>query len=412
LRSSSVIETESRDRAEKNRALPPSLHLQRISLRTFRNYDSLLWQPGASISVITGPNGAGKTNLLEAVSLLAPGRGLRGARLGELARRIPAEQAGTDGSWAVAGRFTHPRHGRIEVATGVLPEGSPKGLPGGGMERRVLRLDGQPASQAAIAERIAMVWLTPEMARLFHEGPAGRRRFLDRLVYALEPGHARELAAYETAMSGRNRLLSRPDADRTWLAAIEESMARHAVAVAASRNLVLARLSRISPAAAPGLPVAELALTCPIAERLAREPALTVEEWLTRALAERRSADREAGGAGLGVHRSELAIRDAASGAAAVRASTGQQKALLLAVVLAHAALVAERRGVTPLLLLDEPIVHLDAARRGALLAILAGHEAQILLTGTDAEPFRPLGGGAEMLRVGEGRLATLDHFA
>jgi DNA replication and repair protein RecF len=392
--------------------MPASLHLQRISLRTFRNYGSLTWQPGAAISVITGPNGAGKTNLLEAVSLLAPGRGLRGARLSELARRAPAEQTGGDGSWAVAGRFMHPSHGRIEVATGTVPEALPKGSPGGAAERRVLRLDGEPASQAAIAERVAMVWLTPEMARLFYEGPAGRRRFLDRLVYTLEPGHARELAAYETAMSGRNRLLSRPDADPAWLAAIEESMARHAVAVAASRSLVLARLDRILPATAPGLPLAELALTCPIAERLACTPALSVEEWLAHALSERRAADREAGGASLGVHRSELAIRDAASGAAAVRASTGQQKALLLAVVLAHAALVAERRGFTPLLLLDEPAVHLDTARRGALLAILASHDAQILLTGTDAEPFRPLGGRAEVLRVGEGRLATLDRFA
>ncbi len=379
--------------------MPTGLRLRRIALRAFRNYDALAWQPGAPISIITGPNGAGKTNLLEAVSLLAPGRGLRGARLGELARRSP----GTDGRWAVAGRFEHPWQGTVEVATGTLPEGP--------TERRVLRLDGQPASQAAIADRVVMVWLTPEMARLFFEGPAGRRRFLDRLVYALEPGHARELAAHEAAMSGRNRLLARPDADPAWLAGIEESMARHAVAVAASRNLVLARLRRVLPAAAPGLPIAELALSCPIGGRLEGEPALAVEEWLARALASRRAADRATGGAGLGVHRSDLAIRDAASGGAAVRASTGQQKALLLSVVLAHAALVAERRGFAPLLLLDEPAVHLDAARRAALLAILAGHDAQILLTGTDAEPFRPLGGRAEMLRVGEGRLATLDRL-
>jgi DNA replication and repair protein RecF len=396
--------------------MPASLRLQRISLRAFRNYDSLTWQPGAAISVITGPNGAGKTNLLEAVSLLAPGRGLRGTRLSELARRVPGdltedpidESGRANGRWAVAGRFAHPWHGTVEVATGTPPEGAP----GGSTERRVLRLDGQPASQANLVDRVAMVWLTPEMARLFQEGPTGRRRFVDRLVYALEPGHARELAAYETAMSGRNRLLAQPTADPVWLAGIEESMARHAVAVAASRNLVLAQLGRILPTAAPGLPLAELALACPIAERLAYEPALAVEEWLAGALAERRPADREAGGAGLGVHRSDLAIRDAASGAAAVRASTGQQKALLLAVVLAHAALVTERRGFAPLLLLDEPAVHLDSARRAALLAILAGHEAQILLTGTDAEPFRPLGGRAEMLRVDEGRLATLHRFA
>ena len=387
---------------------PRRLSLRRISLWAFRNYEALTWQPGAPVSVITGPNGAGKTNLLEAVSLLAPGRGLRGARLGELARRGRAGDAGGDGRWAVAARFEHPWHGTVEVATGTLPEGPQSGM----TQRRVFRLDGAPASQAAIAERVAMVWLTPEMARLFHEGPAGRRRFLDRLVYALEPGHARELAAYETAMSGRNRLLARPEADKAWLAGIEDSMARHAVAVAASRSLVLARLARILPGRAPGLPVAELALSCPVADRLARMPALAVEEWLARALAEGRPADREAGGALLGVHRSDLVIRDAASGAAAVRASTGQQKGLLLSVVLAHAALVAERRGFAPLLLLDEPAVHLDAARRAALVAILAGHEAQILVSGTDAEPFRPLGGRAELLKVEDGRLARLERFA
>ncbi len=380
--------------------MPPALCLRRISLQAFRNYDALTWQPTARISVITGPNGAGKTNLLEAVSLLAPGRGLRGARLGELARRAP----GSNGYWAVAGRFEHPWHGTVEIATGRPPEGP--------IERRVLRLDGQPTSQAAIIDRVAMVWLTPEMARLFQEGPAGRRRFLDRLVYALEPLHARELAAYETAMSERNRLLARPDSDPAWLAGTEDSMARHGVAVAASRKLMLARLGQILPEAAPGLPVVELTLACPISERLEREPALAVEEWLAGALAEHRPADRAAGGAILGVHRSDLAIRDRANGASATRASTGQQKALLLAIMLAHAALVAQRRGFLPLLLLDEPAVHLDTARRAALLAILAGHEAQILLTGTDAEPYQPLAGRVEMLHVSEGRLATIEHFA
>jgi DNA replication and repair protein RecF len=369
--------------------MPAALRLRRISLKDFRNHATLTWQPSAPVAIITGPNGAGKTNLLEAVSLLAPGRGLRGARLGELGR----QPSTAGGRWAVAGRFEHPSQGPLEVATGTLPEGP--------SDRRVFRLDGLPASHAAISDRIAMAWLTPEMGRLFYEGPASRRRFLDRLVYALEPGHARELAAYETAMSGRNRLLAKGGADPAWLAGTEESMARHAVAIAAARSLLVARLVRILPEAARGLPKAKLALACPVAERLTTEPALAVEEWLIATLADRRDADREAGAAGLGVHRSDLVIRNAASGAVAIRASTGEQKALLLSVVLAHAALLAEQRGFAPLLLLDEPVVHLDSARRSAFLAILGDYAAQILLSGTDAEPFRALGGHAEVLRVG-----------
>lgn len=371
-----------------------ALRLRRIALSNFRNYPALTWEPRARIAVITGPNGAGKTNLLEAVSLLAPGRGFRGARRHELARRGP----GADGRWAVAGRFEHPRDGFIEVATGTPAEGP--------MDKRIVLLDGALAvSRAAVGARIAMVWLTPEMSHLFVEGPVGRRRFLDRMVFALEPGHGQELAAYETAMSSRNRLLGDTRADGAWLAGLEESMARHAVAVAAARSALVGRLVRALPEAAPGLPRVQLELACPIAERLHEAPALAVEEWLSASLAARRQADREAGGAGLGPHRSDLTITSGPSGVPAALASTGEQKALLLSMVLAHAALVAEDRGFAPLLLLDEPAVHLDPERRAALLAILSASSAQILLTGTDAEPFRSLGGAAEVLRAGGGRL-------
>lgn len=368
--------------------MPAALYLRRISLTDFRNHVALTWKPSAPIAIITGPNGAGKTNLLEALSLLAPGRGLRGARLSELGR----QPSTTGGRWAVAGRFEHPSQGPVEVATGTLPEGP--------ADRRVFRLDGLPASHAAIADLIAMAWLTPEMGRLFSDGPASRRRFLDRLVYTLEPGHARQLGAYETAMRGRNRLLAKAGADPGWLAGIEESMARHAVAVAAARRLLVARLIRILSESACGLPSAKLVLACPVAERLTMEPALAVEEWLAATLAERRDVDREAAAASFGVHRSDLVIRNAASGVAAIRASTGEQKALLLSVVLAHAALLAEQRGFAPLLLLDEPVAHLDPARRAAFLAILRKYPANVILSGTDPEPFGALGGRTEILRV------------
>ncbi|MDA8052030.1 MAG: DNA replication/repair protein RecF [Rhodospirillales bacterium] len=372
-----------------------ALRLRRLTLSGFRSYARLTWQPAAPISVITGPNGAGKTNLLEAVSLLAPSRGLRAARLAELARVGP----GADGCWAVAGRFEHPLHGLVEVATGTAPDGP--------AERRLFRLDGEPVSQAVVGARIALVWLTPEMGRMFQEGPAGRRRFLDRLVYALEPGHARELAAYETAMSGRNRLLAGPTADPAWLTGLEEAMARHGVAVAAARAIMAARLTQVLREAAPGLPLIGITLHCPIAERLAGRPALVVEEWMAEQLAARRQADRLAGGAGLGVHRSDLVMRALPSGMPANRCSTGEQKALLLSVVLAHAALVVERRGFAPVLLLDEAAASLDAERRAALLAILATGVSQALMTGTEAEPFRWLGARAEFLRVADGHLVA-----
>ncbi len=371
------------------------LRLQRLSLRRFRSYGSLTWHPDGPISVITGPNGAGKTNLLEAVSLLSPGRGLRGARIGDFAR-IGSEG---DGTWAVAGRLRHPIEGALEIATGRAPDGP--------AERRVFRLDGRPAPQAAATTRVAMAWLTPEMGRLFQEGAAERRRFLDRLVYALEAGHARELAAYEAAMTRRNRLLTEPQPDPAWLAGLEDAMARHGVAVAAARGLLVAGLARVLPGAAPGFPALDLALACPVGERLASRPALAVEEWLAEQLAVRRRADREAGGAGLGVHRSDLIMRIQPGGVPVNRGSTGEQKAVLLSLVLAQAALLAERRGYAPLVLLDEALASLDGVRRSALLAILAASRCQVLLTGTESEPFRPLAPQAEFLRAGGGRLVA-----
>ena len=374
------------------------LRLVRLVLTGFRNYSALTWRPGAGLVVLYGPNGTGKTNLLEAVSLLVPGRGLRGARLADLARRGGV-------AWAVAGRFATPQ-GELDVGTGTPPEGP--------ADRRVFRVDGAaPRSQAEIAARVCAVWLTPQMDRLFQEGASGRRRFLDRLVYALEPGHAREVAAHDTAMAQRNRLLAEGGAEPAWLAGLEDAMARHAVAVTAARAALVAHLNAaLRGGVAGAFPAALLSLACPIAERLAAAPALGVEDWLRAALAAGRVADARAGAAALGAHRADMGLQDAATGLPAALASTGQQKALLVGVVLGHAALLAEARGYAPLLLLDEPAVHLDAGHRAALFAALRALPAQVLLTGTDRDTFLPLRDTATGWRTGDDALAPDPEFA
>lgn len=345
--------------------------------------------------MFTGENGTGKTNLLEAVSLLVPGRGLRGARNADLPR------IGGGGGWAVAGRF-ETSDGAHDIGTGTAPDGPP--------DRRVFRLDGAaPRSQAEIASRIAAVWLTPQMDRLFLEGLSGRRRFLDRLVWALEPGHAREMAAHDSAMSNRNRLMAEGRHDRAWLAGVEDAMARHAVAATAARSALIARLNAaLASGVAGDFPIAHIALACPIADRLAVESALAVEDWLRASLEANRPRDAAARSALLGAHRSDMALTAAATGTPAALASTGEQKALLIGVILGHAVLIAETRGFPPILLLDEPAVHLDSERRAALFGALVGLRAQALLTGTDTAVFAPLKGHAEMLRTGDGMLHPL----
>jgi len=371
----------------------PPLRLTRLMLRDFRNHAALTVAFQARMVVFTGENGAGKTNLLEAISLLGPGRGLRGARVADLARRAPEAPL----PWSAAGRFRGPSGG-FDIGTGT-PEGGP-------LTRRTFRLDGAPLrTQTELADRVAAVWLTPQMDRLFQDGAGDRRRFLDRLVWALEPHHAREVAAFDNAMAQRNRLLAQGRVqggagarlDPAWLAALEDAMARHGVAAAAARRGLVARLNNTLAAGVTGaFPAARLDLHCAVAAALDHAPALAAEDGLRAGWAAGRARDAAAGATLEGPHRADLGFTHVPKGLPAALCSTGEQKALLVAVVLAHAALIEQARGFGPLLLLDEVAAHLDAPRREALFAALAVLPAQAFLTGTDSAMFAPLRGVAE----------------
>jgi DNA replication and repair protein RecF len=365
------------------------LGVTRLVLTDFRNYRSarLDLEPEPEPVVLTGPNGAGKTNLLEAVSFLSPGRGLRNARLTEIDRH------GSETGWAVAATVS-TRRGTMTIGTGRLDAA----------ERRAVRIDGEAArGQAALGERLGIVWLTPQMDRLFVEGPAGRRRLLDRLVLGLDPAHAGRVAAYEQAMRERSRLLRDGPNDRSWLAALEEVMAQKGVAVAAARRDAVERLDRACSEAKGPFPQARLRLDGAVEGWLDQMPALAAEDRLKQELAATRSADVLSGGAGTGPHRSDLAVTHAGKGVAAENASTGEQKALLISIVLAHARLQREVRGEAPILLLDEVAAHLDALRRDALFEALLALDGQVWMTGTDAAVFAPLRAEARFLSVAEG---------
>ncbi len=399
---------------EVERGAPPSgapagasLRLTRLMLRDFRSWPALIQPLRGAIVVITGANGAGKTNLLEAISLLGPGRGLRGAKAAELARR---DAAGTPLPWAAAGRFEGP-WGGFDIGTGTPEDGT--------LERRVIRLDGaQQKSRADLADRVAAVWLTPQMDRLFQDAASERRRFLDRLVWALEPHHAREVAAYENAMAQRNRLLARERregvrADPAWLDGLEDAMARHGVAAAAARRGLVARLNAtlLAERVTGAFPAARLDLACGVSAALDAEPALAVEETLRAEWGANRGRDAAAGATLSGPHRADLLFTHAPKDLPAALCSTGEQKALLVSVVLAHAALIAAARGFAPILLLDEVAAHLDAERREALFAALASLPAQAFLTGTDGSVFAPLRGLAEGFRAQPGILVADDDL-
>jgi DNA replication and repair protein RecF len=350
--------------------------ISRLSLSDFRSYADALLAPGPGLVVLTGENGAGKTNVLEAVSLLSPGRGLRGAGLAEMART-----GGGDG-FAVAARL-----GTVEIGTGTVAAAP---------ERRLVRINGAAASATSLSEWLSVLWLTPAMDRLFQEGAGGRRRFLDRLVLALHPGHAVHAARYEAAMRARNKVLAdEGPRDEAWLSALEARMAEHGVAIVEARAATVAALAgRLAEAPEGPFARAGLALA-------------GGDDDLAAGLRDGRARDAAAGRTLIGPHRSDLAVSHLGKGRAAAFCSTGEQKALLLAIVLAHADLVAERAGRRPVLLLDEVAAHLDPSRRGALFERLDAGGGQVWMTGTEPGLFSGLPSSASRWHVEGGRIVA-----
>lgn len=364
-----------------------------LSVSHFRSHLRATLELDGRPVALFGPNGAGKTNLLEAVSLLSPGRGLRRAPSDELARRPEAI------GWKISARVETP-DGPREIETMAEAGGA-----------RAVRIDGKAATQARLGELLRIVWLTPAMDRLWIEGATERRRFLDRATLSFDPGHAERSLAYEKAMRERNRLLKDDVRDRAWHGALEARMAETGAAIARARVEAVARLSAAQADAETAFPAAEIAAEGETERRFAEacaagdDPAAAeaaTAVWLRTALAEGRGRDFAAGRALIGPHRTDLTAIYSAKATEARLCSTGEQKALLVSLVLANARALARDTGSPPLLLLDEVAAHLDADRRRALYDEISALSAQAWMTAAGRELFAPLEGRAQLFAVQE----------
>jgi DNA replication and repair protein RecF len=383
------------------------LHVARLTVSDFRCYQRATIEADHRPVVLSGPNGAGKTNLLEALSFLAPGRGLRQARLAEIDRRShAADRSEPPGPWAVAARLIDAA-GECDIGTGRDPA-----IEETARDRRLVRINGaSQRGQTGLAERLAVLWLTPQMDGLFTESKSARRRFLDRLVFCFDPGHASRLNACDQAMSERLRLL-RGEAPgggsagiAVWLDALEQQIAEHGIAISAARLDLVSRLGRVLAETDGAFPRPALALVGEVEDWLADMPALAAEERLRERLAAGRGLDADAGRALVGPQRSDLQAVFAGSGMPAADCSTGEQKALLIAILLGQARLMADERGRAPLLLLDEVAAHLDEGRRRALFETLLELGVQAWLTGTDRGLFTGFGDRAQFFAVADAHI-------
>ncbi len=396
--------------ARLNNTGTDGLWVERIALTNFRNYTYVAVDAGPEPVVLVGANGAGKTNILEAVSLLAAGQGLRRAAYSDLARSSGAGRTAAtgDGSWAVSAKV-HGRDGPVDIGTGLPPA---NGMSTRAPAARILRLNGQTQTGTGIlADLVEMVWLIPAMDGLF-SGPAGeRRRFLDRLILCFDPAYRTIAGRFERAMQSRNRLLADGVRDPSQFAGFERIMAETGVAVAAARAQAGSAMAeiiagrRIRDPQSP-FPWATIAIEGTLETSLATMAAVDVEDGYVKTLASARERDRAAGRTLDGPHRSDLVVAHGEKQMAARLCSTGEQKALLLGLVLAHAELVAARQdGIAPILLLDEITAHLDEHRRAALFTEILRLKAQAWMTGTDESSFSALRGKARFFRVDNGAI-------
>jgi DNA replication and repair protein RecF len=370
--------------------------IHRLTLTHFRNYRAASLQTRSDVVVLVGPNGAGKTNCIEAISFLSPGRGLRRATLEDV-----ADNQG-DGSWAVSAE--------VEGALGLATLGTGIDAPGADISAtsRRCRIDREPVtSAAAFGDHLRMVWLTPSMDGLFLGAASERRRFFDRLVLAIDSGHSSRVAALDRSLRSRNRLLEVRNYDDHWCDAIERETAELAVAVAAMRGQTAAKLAAMlrGRGETSVFPSARIMLDGWMENALDTEPATAVEDRYRRILRDGRARDAAAGRTLDGPHLTDLQVLYVPKNMPAREASTGEQKALLIGLVLAHANLVAEITGITPLLLLDEVVAHLDPERRTALFLELTKLGAQVWMTGADPAAFSDVGAPGELFDVDSGRI-------
>jgi len=369
--------------------------VQNLQLHNFRCYNSARLDDVASgLIVLCGPNGAGKTNLLEAVSLLTPGRGLRSAANDEIQKKDAPD------AWAIAASV-ETGGAEVQIGTGL---DSANG-------KRSVRINGVAAkAQMALSDYLACVWLTPQMDRLFLDSSGGRRRFFDKLIFAFDAGHAGRVTRYENAMAQRSKLLREGKSDPSWLKSLESQMAETGVAIAAARLDFIVRLQKACDMAHENeetfFPKAILHLSGTIEELLAKTPALEVENMFAYQLEQSRPRDSETGGAATGPHKGDLLVRYAAKDMAADQCSTGEQKALLIGIILAHARLMRAEKGMPPILLLDEVAAHLDENRRAALFDLLCDLGGQVWMTGTDESLFSAARKRAQFWAVNGGQIS------
>lgn len=382
-----------------------SAALLSLTLTDFRSYAHARLETGGNSVFLFGANGAGKTNLLEAISLLSPGKGLRGVSLAEVGRRLPGEATGR--AWAVSAEVQSGEDAPVRIGTGVDQ---------GGAARRTVRLDGETVPPGRLADHVRPIWLTPAQDRLFLEAASERRRFFDRLVFAGEPAHAANANAYDKAQRERMRLLidaaeTGAPADTTWLTALEARLAEFGALLAQARaRTLLALQAEIDGRGDRPFPLARLSLTGDW-ERMALEdaPFAEIELKLAQALAGARGRDGAAGRALTGPHRGDLAIFHVEKDRPAAECSTGEQKALILNLILAQAARLSRAEAApNPVILLDEVAAHLDLTRRAALADELTALKLQAFLTGTDESLFDHLKGRALGVRVSDAGLTPM----